>query len=78
MCAVLMVSTIAASLAHRHGEVVGSDCDLCCVGHLTALQTQPLFDIRPADLLHWRAPAEEYHSLLDPQFSAALGRAPPV
>ena len=44
-CAVLLVSTVAASPAHRH--LVGTDCDLCCVGHLPALQSPHLSDIRP-------------------------------
>jgi len=78
MYAVLMVSTAAASPAHQHTEVIGSNCDLCCVGHLPALQSPHLSDIRPAVILDWQIPAEEYPVSLDPQFSATLGRAPPV
>ncbi len=78
MCVVLMVSTAAASPAHRHAEVIGSNCDLCCVGHLPALQSPHLSDIRPSVILDWQIPAEEYFSSLDPQFSATFGRAPPV
>jgi len=78
MCAVLMVSTAAASPAHQHSEVIGSNCDLCCVGHLPALQSPHLSDIRPSVILDWQIPLEEYPASLDPQFSATLGRAPPV
>ena len=77
MCAVLTVGTAAAS-AHWHTEIIGSDCDLCCVGHLSALQSPHLSDIRPAVILDWQIPAEEYPASLDPQFSEAFGRAPPV
>jgi hypothetical protein len=76
MCAVLTVGTAAAS-AHQHTEIIGSDCDLCCVGHLPALQSPHLSDIRPSVILDWQIPAEEYLSSLDTQFSATLGRAPP-
>jgi len=78
MCAVLMVSTAAASPAHQHTEVIGSDCDLCCVGHLPALQSSHLSDICPSVILAWQIPAKEYPASLDPQFSATLGRAPPA
>jgi hypothetical protein len=78
MCAVLIVSTVAASPAHRHTEVIGGDCDLCCVGHLPALQSPHLSDIRPSAVLDWQTPAEAVHSSLDPQFSATFGRAPPL
>ncbi len=78
MCAVLVVSTAAASPAHWHTEVIGSNCDLCCVGHLPALQSPHLSDIRPSVVLDWQIPATEHHSSLDPQFSATFGRAPPV
>jgi len=78
MCVVLVVGTAAASPAHQHTEVIGGNCELCCVGHLPALQSPHLSDIRPAVLLDWQSPAEEYLSSLDPQFSATLGRAPPV
>ena len=77
MCAVLMVSTAAVSPAHQHTEVIGSNCDLCCVGHLPALQSPHLSDIRPSVILDWQIPAEEHLSSLDTQFSATLGRAPP-
>jgi hypothetical protein len=77
MCAVLTVGTAAAS-AHQHSEIIGGDCDLCCVGHLPALQSPHLSDIRPSAFLDWQIPAEEYFSSLDPQFSATFGRAPPV
>ena len=77
MCAVLAVSNAAASPAHHHSEAIGADCDLCCVGHLPALQTPHLLDLRPAVVSVWHTLAEEYHSNLDPQFTAALGRAPP-
>jgi hypothetical protein len=78
MCAVLMVSTAAASPAHQHTEVIGSNCDLCCVGHLPALQSPHLSDIRPSVILDWQIPAEAHLSSLDTQFSATLGRAPPA
>src|SRR5689334_9309664 len=78
MCVVLMVGTIAASPAHQHTEVIGANCDLCCVGHLPALQSPHLSDIRPSVVLDWQSPAEENLASLDPQFSATLGRAPPV
>jgi len=78
MCAVLMVSTAAVSPAHQHTEVIGSNCDLCCVGHLPALQSPYLSDIRPSVILDWQIPAEEHLSSLDTQFSATLGRAPPA
>jgi hypothetical protein len=77
MCAVLAVSNAAASPAHHHSEAIGGDCDLCCVGHLPALQTPHVSDLRPAVVSVWHTVAEEYHSSLDPQFTAALGRAPP-
>jgi len=77
MCVVLMVGTAAAS-AHQHTEVIGSNCALCCVGHLPALQSPHLSDIRPAVILDWQIPAEEYPASLDPQFSSTLGRAPPI
>jgi hypothetical protein len=77
MCAVLAVSNAAASPAHHHSEAIGGDCDLCCAGHLPALQTPHLLDLRPAAVSVWHTLAEEYHSNLDPQFTAALGRAPP-
>jgi len=77
-CAVLIVSTAAASPAHRHTMGIGGDCDLCCVGHLPALQSPHLSDIRPSVVMDWQIPAEEYFSSLDPQFLATFGRAPPV
>jgi hypothetical protein len=77
MCAVLTVSTAAASPSHHH-TTVGGDCDLCCVGHLPALQSPHLSDIRPWVVLQWQPSAEEYQSSLDPQFHATLGRSPPV
>ena len=77
-CAVLIVSTAAASPAHRQTMGIGADCDLCCVGHLPALQSPHLSDIRPSVVMDWQIPAEEYFSSLDPQFSATFGRAPPV
>ena len=77
-CAVLIVSTAAASAAHRHTIGIGGDCDLCCVGHLPALQSPHLSDIRPSVILDWQIPAEEHLSSLDTQFSATLGRAPPA
>jgi len=75
MCAVVAVSTAAASPAHHHTEA--ADCVLCCVGHLPALQSPYLSDLRPAVVSVWQVLAEEYHSNLDPQYTAALGRAPP-
>jgi hypothetical protein len=78
MCAVLMVNTAAASPAHWHSRVMGSDCDLCCVGHLPALQSPHLSDVRPSAVLNWQISAEEYQSRLDPKFSATFGRAPPL
>jgi hypothetical protein len=78
MFAVLTVSTAAASPAHHHTAAVGGDCDLCCVGHLPALQSPHLSDIRPWLVLHWQPSAEVYQSSLDPQFHATLGRSPPV
>jgi hypothetical protein len=78
MGAVLIVSTAAASPAHHHAAAIGGDCDLCCVGHLPALQSPHLSDIRPSVILDWQIPLEEYFSSLDPQFSATLGRAPPI
>ena len=78
MFAVLMVGTAAASPAHQHNEVIGGNCDLCCVGHLPALQSPHLSDIRPSVILDWQSPAEDHLASLDPQFSATFGRAPPV
>ena len=76
-CAVLAMSTAAASPAHRHSELIGNDCDLCCIGHLPALQSPLLFDIRPPVVLKWQVPAEEFLFSPDPGFSARFGRAPP-
>jgi len=73
----MAVSTAAASPAHHHSEALGADCDLCCVGHLPALQSPHLSDLRPAVVSVWHALAEEYHSCPDPHFTATLGRAPP-
>jgi hypothetical protein len=78
MFAVLIVSTAAVSPAHRHSEVIGSNCDLCCIGHLPALQSPHLSDIRPIVVLDWQISAEEFQSSLDPQCPATFGRAPPV
>jgi hypothetical protein len=78
LCAVLIVGTAAVSPAHRHTEVIGSNCDLCCIGHLPALQSPHLSDIRPIVVLDWQDSAEEFHSSLDPQFLATFGRAPPL
>jgi len=75
-CAVLLVSTVAASPAHRH--LVGTDCDLCCVGHLPALQSPHLSDIRPSNFLDWQPSADEYQPILDPQSPITHGRAPPL
>jgi hypothetical protein len=75
-CAVLLVSTAAASPAHQH--LVSTDCDLCCVGHLPALQSPHLSDIRPSTFLDWQPSADEYKASLDPKFPATLGRAPPL
>src|SRR5437868_12583724 len=77
MYAVLMVSTAAASPAHHHSATPGTDCDLCCVGHLPALQSPHLSDIRPSAILDWQVTADDYYPNLDSQFSAAFGRAPP-
>ena len=78
MCAVLMIGTAAISPSHRHSEVIGNNCDLCCIGHLPALQSPPLSDIRPSVVLNWQIAAEEFPSSIDPRFSATLGRAPPL
>jgi hypothetical protein len=78
MCAVLVMNAAAASPAHRHSEVIGNNCDLCCIGHLPALQSPYLSDIRPWVVSDWQASAEEYHPSLDPQLPATLGRAPPL
>ena len=77
MCAVMAVSTVAASPAHHHSETIGADCELCCVGHLPALQSPYLSDLRPAFVSLWRRVADEYHYTPDPQFTATRGRAPP-
>ena len=78
MCAVLMVGTAAVSPAHQHTEVIGSNCDLCCVAHLPALQSSHLSDIRPSVIFGWQIPADEYLASLYTQFSASLVRAPPA
>jgi len=77
MCAVLPVNAAAASPAHHHSGAIGAGCDLCCVGHLPALQSLHLSDLRPTVVSNWHTSAEEYHFSLDPQFTAALVRAPP-
>jgi len=74
--AVLTVSTAAASPAHRH--VVGSDCDLCCVGHVPAIQSPRVSDVHVPIVVDWQTSAEEHPASLDPDFSATLGRAPPL
>jgi hypothetical protein len=76
ICAVLLVSTVAASPAHRH--LIGTDCDLCCVGHLPVVQSPHLSDIRPSIFLDWQPWVDEYQASLDPQFPATRGRAPPL
>jgi hypothetical protein len=76
MGAVLTVSTVAASPAHRH--VVGSDCDLCCVGHVPALQSPRASDVHLTIVVDRQTSAEEHAASLDPYFSAKLGRAPPL
>ena len=78
MCAVFAMYAAAASPEHRHAEVIGNNCDLCCIGHLPALQSPYSSDIRPSIVANWLASAEEYHPSLDPQLPATLGRAPPV
>ena len=76
-CAVLAMSAAAASPAHRHSELIGNNCDLCCIGHLSVLQSPLLFDIRPSVVLKWHVPAEKFHFSPEPRFSATFGRAPP-
>jgi len=71
-CAVLAMSTAAASPAHRHSELIGNDCDLCCIGHLPALQSPLLFDIRPTVVLKWQVRRSEYLFSPDPGFSASF------
>jgi hypothetical protein len=78
MVAVLTVSNAAASPAHWHSQVIGSDCDLCCVGHLPTLQSPHSSDIRPSPVMDWQIPADENPASLDRQFFPAFGRAPPV
>jgi hypothetical protein len=77
MYAALTISAAAASPAHHHSDAIGSDCELCCVGHLPALQSPHLFDLRPVVQSDWQAAVEECQSSLDPQFTATPGRAPP-
>lgn len=76
VCAVLLVGMAAASPLHQH-TVSGTNCDLCCAGHLPALQSPLLSDIRPAAVLDSRISAEDIYPSLDPQFAATFGRAPP-
>jgi hypothetical protein len=74
--ALLAVSTAAVSSAHRH--VVGRDCDLCCAGHVPALQSPRASDVHLPVVVDRQISAEEHPDTLDPDFSATLGRAPPL
>jgi len=78
MCVLLAVNAAAASPAHHHSDAIGSDCVLCCVGHLPVLQSQHGVDIRPASRTDWHAAIEEFQPDLDSQFTATPGRAPPA
>jgi hypothetical protein len=78
MCAVLAVSTTAASPAHRHSDAPGSDCDLCCVGHLPAVQARHSSDLGPCIIFHWRPAGDEFLPIIDPHLRAAASRAPPL
>ena len=75
MCAALIVSAAAASPAHHHSDAIGSDCELCCVGHLPALQSPHLSDLRPVAQSAWHATVEECRSSLAPIYSDARTRA---
>jgi len=76
MGTVLTVNTAAVSSAHRH--VVGSNCDLCCVGHVPALQSPRVLDVYVPIVMDRQISAEQHPASLDPDFSATLGRAPPL
>jgi len=78
VCAVLAVNSAAASPAHQHSVAAGSDCELCCVGHLPALQTPCQSDLRPGGNLNWQPAIEPQCADLDPRSTAASGRAPPL